>query len=79
MCYSTACQNGTKMGAYMNMNPFKSFKLNWWEAASLIVGTLAAGIAIGTQSHVHFIDYRPALIIIAVIGVAYYAYVWAKQ
>ena len=62
-----------------HMNPFKSFKLNWWEAASLIVGTLAAGIAIGTQWHGHFIDYRPVLVIIAVLGVAYYAYVWGKQ
>lgn len=61
------------------MNPFKTFKLNWWEAASLIVGTLAAGIAIGTYWHVLFVDYLLALIIIAVVGLAYYTYVWGKQ
>ena len=63
----------------MNLNPFKSFKLDWWEGASLIVGTLAAGIAIGTHWHVHFVAYLLALIVIAVVGVAYYAYVWVKQ
>jgi hypothetical protein len=61
------------------MNPFKSFKLNWWEAASLIVGTLAAGIAIGTYWQGLFAGYLLVLIIIGVVGVAYYAYVWGKQ
>ena len=61
------------------MNPFKSFKLNWWEAASLIVGTLAAGIAIGTYWQGLFVGYLLVLVIIAVVGVAYYAYVWGKQ
>ena len=61
------------------MNPFKSFKLNWWEAASLIVGTLAAGIAIGTYWHDLFVGYLLVLIIIAVVDVAYYAIVWGKQ
>jgi hypothetical protein len=58
------------------MNPFKTFKLNWWEAASLIVGTLAAGIAIGTHWHVLFVEYLLVLIFVAVLGVANYAYVW---
>ena len=61
------------------MDPFKTFKLNWWEAVSLIVGMLAAGIAIGTYWHVLFVNYLIALIIIAVVCLAYYAYVWWKQ
>jgi hypothetical protein len=58
---------------------FKTVKLEWWQASFLKVGALAAGIAIGTYWYYVFWPYMTAVLIVALVGLGYYAYVWSKQ
>ena len=61
------------------MNIFKTFTLKWWQAGCFKLGMLALGIAIGTYWHDVFGGYLLILIIVAVVSLAYIAYVWWKQ
>ena len=61
------------------MNLFKTFRLNWWQAAFFKSGMLALGIVIGAHWHSLLSDYLPVLILVAAVSLTYVTYVWAKQ
>jgi len=63
----------------MNLNPFKTFTLTWWQAGFFKAGLLALGIAAGAYWSDFFGGYYAVLIIVAVIGLAYATYAWARQ
>jgi hypothetical protein len=61
------------------MNLFKNFTMKWWQASLFKIGLLALGIAVGAYWHGLFACVLPALIVIAVICLAYVTVVWWKQ
>ena len=63
----------------MNVNPFKTFTLKWWQAGTFQVGMLTLGISIGAYWQQIFGGYLPLLIIMAAVSLAYVGYVWWRQ
>jgi hypothetical protein len=61
------------------MNIFKSFTLKWWQGGMFKWGVLLLGIAIGANWSAIFSVYIPALLVIAVLLLAYITIVWLKQ
>jgi hypothetical protein len=61
------------------MNLFKTFSLTWRQASFFKIGLLALGIAVGTYWPGVFAGFFPALILIAVLCLAYVTYIWWKQ
>ena len=61
------------------MNLFKSFTLTWWQGAFFKWGIFLLGIVIGAHWPAIFNAYTAALIIIAVVLLAYVTLVWWKQ
>ena len=61
------------------LNLFKTFTLKWWQGVFFKWGMLALGIAIGAYWQVFFGDYLLALILVAVVCLAYVTTVWWKQ
>ena len=61
------------------MNIFKSFTLQWWQAALFKLGLLALGIAAGAYWHGLFTGFLPVLIVLAALCLAYITLVWWKQ
>jgi uncharacterized membrane protein len=61
------------------MNPFKTFSLTWRQAVFFKLGLLALGIAVGAYWPGAFAGFLPALLVVAVVCLAYVTYVWWKQ
>ena len=63
----------------MNLTPFKTFTLTWWQTGLFKAGLLALGIAIGANWPDVFSRYLLLLTMVAAVSLAYVSYVWAKQ
>lgn len=61
------------------MNPFKSFKLTWWQASLLKLSMLCLGLAVGSTWPGAFAGWREVLLVLFAVPAFYVGYVWVKQ
>ena len=61
------------------MNPFKTFKLTWWQVSLLKVSMVSLGLAIGSSWPEVFTGWRNLLWVLFVVPAFYVSYVWLKQ
>lgn len=61
------------------MNPFKSFRLTWWQGGLLKLSMVSLGLAVGSTWPGIFAGWRLPLFVLFVVPAFYMSYVWLKQ
>jgi hypothetical protein len=61
------------------MNPFKSFRLTWWQAGLLKLSMVALGLTVGSMWPEVFVAWRSLLLVLFVIPALFVSYVWLRQ
>jgi hypothetical protein len=61
------------------MNPFKSFKLTWWQGSLLKLSMVSLGLAVGSTWPEIFAGWREVLLVLFAVPAFCVSYVWLKQ